>query len=135
MTASSVILDSPEAIRRHLTDDISRHEFDFPGVRFVLCDDRNEVRAHVHVSDTPPDADVDEYRQVVSTLAEGVARAGDDNAMLLAVLRAGAPVLVRADRVLYRAARSVCAEHRVRLLGVHIVTPHGQREVLLDDAL
>ena len=69
MTASHVFLDSPESIQRHLRNDIERYEFDCPGVRFVLCDDRNEVRAHVHIADTPPEADHDEYELVVSTMA------------------------------------------------------------------
>lgn len=135
MTSPLVILDSPQAIRRHLRSGIGPHEFDAPGVRFVLCDRRNEVRAHIHVSDPPPATDVEEFRMVAGTLAEGVARTGDGNGMLLALIRSGAPTLLPEDKVWFRVACSVCAEHKVRLLGVHIVTPHGQREVLLDDAL
>ena len=39
------------------------------------------------------------------------------------------------DAVWVRVARAVCADRGVRLLGVHVLTPHGQREVNLDDAL
>jgi hypothetical protein len=135
MTESTVILDSPESIRQHLRRDIGRHEFDDPGVRFVLCDDRNEVRAHVHVGDTPPEVDLAASRRVVALMADGLTSAGDDGAMLLAVMRAGAPTLAPSDAVWFRVARAVCADRGVRLLGVHVLTPHGQREVNLDDAL
>ena len=134
MTASHVFLDSPESIQRHLRNDIERYEFDCPGVRFVLCDDRNEVRAHVHIADTPPEPDVDEYELVVSTMAESLTGA-DDPAMLLALMRPGAPTLAPSDAVWFRVARAVCTARDVRLLGVHVLTPHGQREVNLDDAL
>jgi hypothetical protein len=134
MTESPVFLDSPESIRRHLRCDIARYEFDDPGIRFVLCDDRNEVRAHVHIGETPPEVDLDASRRVVALMAEGLSVTGD-GAMLLAVMRAGAPTLTPADAVWFRVARAVCADRGVRLLGVHVLTPHGQREVNLDDAL
>jgi hypothetical protein len=135
MTGLPVYLDSPESIRRHLRCDIGRHEFDDPGVRFVLCDGRNEVRAHVHVGDTPPDVDPEASRLVVGVMADGLTAAGNDGAMLLAVMRAGAPILAPSDGLWFRVARAVCADRGVRLLGVHVLTPHGQREVNLDDAL
>ncbi|GEM_PF-1641063 len=135
MTRSTVVLDSPEAIQRHLRCDIEPDDFDNPGVRFVLCDGRNEVRAHFHITDAPPDATEDDYAFMVSVFAQGMANDGDDGAMLLALTRPGPPTLSQGDRLWFRAAHEVCAEHDVRLLGVHVVTPRGQREVLLDDAL
>ena len=135
MTASHVFLDSPESIQRHLRDDIERYEFDCPGVRFVLCDDRNEVRAHVHIADTPTEPDHDEYELVVSTMAESLAHTGDDPAMLLALMRPGTPSLTPSDGCGSGSPTMSAPTTGVRLLGVHVLTPHGQREINLDDAL
>jgi hypothetical protein len=135
MTATTVVLDSPEAIQRHLRDGIGREDFAVPGVRFVVCDDRNEVRAHFHVSETPPAASFDDCTCVVGVFAGAVADFGGDNAMLVALTRRGEPTLTPPDRRWFHAVRQVCAERQVRMLGVHVVTPKGQREVQLDDAL
>ncbi len=131
----TTILNSPEAIRRHLRCDIEPDDLDLPGLRFVVCDEHNEVRAHFHITDAPPDASEDDAALMVSVFAQGMSNVGGSGAMLLALTRPGPPTLSAADRLWFRTAHAVCAEHDVRLLGVHVVTPRGQREVLLDDVL
>jgi hypothetical protein len=134
MTVSEERLDSPEAIRDHLGVGIEPEGFDTNGVRFVLCDEANTVLAYV-MTDCPADANDEQCTNIVAQFARPLADGPDNAAMLLALTRPGPPALISSDRRWFRAAHAVCAKHKVRLLGVHVVTPHGQREVLLDDAL
>ena len=53
MRHKTVVLDTPEAIERHLGLDIEPAGFDDPAVRFVLCDRANQVLAHCHVRALP----------------------------------------------------------------------------------
>jgi hypothetical protein len=135
MTTSTVFLDSPEAICQHLRHGIPWEDFDVPGVRFIACDEHNEVRAHFHVAETPPEATFDDCAFLTSVFVEGMSGSGPDNALLVALTRRGAPTLTPADRRWFRAVHQVCAEHRLRLLGVHVVTPRGSREMVLDDVI
>lgn len=132
MDQQSVFLDSPQAISQHLEEDIPRHEFDRPGLRFVVCDERNRVHTHLHVDDVPPDRE--EIKHAVNTMV-GVTGEFPGMGMVVVAMRPGIPTLTAADGVLYHAAHAACAKHGVRLLGVHVLTPHGRREVRLDDAL
>lgn len=134
MRPKTVVLDTPQAIERHLGVAIEPAGFDGPAVRFVLCDDANQVLAHCHVGALPAELSAAECARAVS-LFVGVLADGGDGALLLALVRPGPPSLCRTDGIWFRAAHEVCAEHRVRLLGVHVVTPQGQREVRWDDAL
>ncbi|HEX6869523.1 MAG TPA: hypothetical protein VF163_00370 [Micromonosporaceae bacterium] len=135
MTATTDVLDSPQAIRAHLDRLLASADFDLPGARFVLCDERSEVRAHFHISHLPADVSEADCAFVTSTFAEGLARESRDRAMVLALIRAGTEAVTVADGRWFRAAHQACRDHPVRLLGVHIVTPRGHREVVLDDAL
>ena len=128
-------LDSPSAIRHHLALGIERASLFTPGVRFVYCDKRNRVLVHCHVDHVPTDTPPADCRQTLQVFVEGAEVVGRDGALLIALTRPGPPVLVPADRRWFRIAHQVCAEREVRLLGVYVVTPRGQREVLLDDAL
>jgi hypothetical protein len=60
---------------------------------------------------------------------------GGDGAVLVALTRPGPVTITGSDGQWFRAAHQICAEQEARLLGVHVVTPRGQREVVLDDAL
>jgi hypothetical protein len=126
-----IVLDSPAAIERHLRHDIEPEGFDSNGIRLVFCDNRNRVLAHCHVGEVPADVGSPVCARTISTLTHSFSPA----AMLIALTRPGPPTLTAADGRWFRAAHEVCAEHEVRLLGVHVVTPRGQREVVLDDAL
>jgi hypothetical protein len=126
-----VVLDSPAAIERHLRRNIEPEGFASFGIRLVFCDHRNRVFWHCHVGEVPRDLGSLACAQTISTLTHSFL----PDAMLVALTRPGPPMLTAADGRWFRAAHEVCAVHEVRLLGVHIVTPRGQREVLLDDAL
>jgi hypothetical protein len=131
---AKVFLHSPEAIQRHLRMNIEPSGFDTNGVRFVLCDDRNQVLVHCHVGEIPADITSDECSRTLSIFAHSMSHGGD-GAILVALTRPGPPTLMPSDLRWFRAAYRACAAHDVRLLGVHVVTPRGQREVVLDDAL
>jgi hypothetical protein len=126
-----IVLNSPAAIERHLRHGIEPEGFDSNGIRFVFCDNRNRVLIHCHVGEVPADVGPTVCARTISTLVHNLS----GGAMLVALTRPGPPTLTAADGRWFRAAHEVCAEHEVRLLGVHVVTPRGQREVVLDDAL
>jgi hypothetical protein len=131
---TNVFLHSPTDISRHLRWDIEPAGFDGNGVRVVLCDNRNQVVCHCHVGEVPYDISRAECDRTLSLFAHHVSDAGD-GAILLALTRPGPPTLTEVDTRWYHAAHRACARHQVRLLGVHVVTPRGQRELVLDDAL
>jgi hypothetical protein len=131
---TKVFLHSDEAIRRHLRRDIEPAGFDSNGVRFVLCDNQNQVLVHCHVGEIPTNISPAECNRTLSLFAHSISHGGD-GAILLALTRPGPPTLMPSDLRWFRAARRACAAYEVRLLGVHVVTPRGQREVVLDDAL
>lgn len=133
MTTDEILLDSTDAIREHLSRTVEPEGGH--GVRMVLCDDRNAVLTHVHVGEAPEDPDEDECTRIVTPFAHAMCAGPASGAMVLALTRPGPPTLSVADRRWFRIAHRVCAIHDIRLLGVHVVTPRGQREVLLDDAL
>jgi hypothetical protein len=129
------VLDSPAAIAAHLDDAIEEWERGRRGVRFVLCDARNKVRVHCPVDDLPIRTDPAECAHAISVFAGALVDSERDGALLVALTRPGTGVIDEPDRVWFHAAHHVCARRGVRLLGVHLVTPTHQREIVLDDAL
>jgi hypothetical protein len=134
MTEKKVFLDSPEAIERHLVHDLELESFAGNGVRLVLCDRRNQVLSHYHVCDAPTDVTTGECAQALRVLAQRIP-VGRGDAILVALIRPGPIALTASDGHWFHAAHTVWAQRAVRLLGVHVVTPRGQREVVLDDVL
>lgn len=139
-----VWLDSPTAIEQHLRQDIPEYDLQEPGVRFILCDDDNQVLMHTHVTSSDMEEDVgDEPDDGLGTgpdativrWVNAIGGHGLVGGLLLALTRPGSPALTRSDRECFKAAHHVCAEQSVRLLGVHVVTPRGQRAIRLDDVL
>jgi hypothetical protein len=129
------VLDSPDAIAGHLAEAIEEWERGRRGVRFVLCDADNEVRVHCPVDDLPECTDPADCAHAVSVFATALADSEPDGAMLVALTRPGSGTVIDPDRVWFHAAHEVCAKTGVRLLGVHLLTPSDQREIVLDDAL
>lgn len=129
------VLDSPEAISAHLAEAIEEWERGRRSVRFVLCDARNEVRVHCPVDDLPARAEAADCEHAVSVFAGALAESERNGALLVALTRPGSGMIDQPDRVWFHAARDVCARTGVRLLGVHLITPTHQREIVLDDAL
>jgi hypothetical protein len=135
-----VWLDSPREIERHLLRDIPEYDLTEPGLRFILCDGDNEVFYHAHCGELDmPDQDgvVHAPEETVAVFIRNVL--GDhfppEIGLLLALTRPRGLSVTDGDRACFRAAKSACAHEGVRLMGVHIVTPRGQRELTMDDAL
>jgi hypothetical protein len=129
------VLDTAEAIAAHLADAVEEWERGRRGVRFVLCDRANEVQVHCPVDDLPADTDPAECAHAVSVFATALADSEPDGALLVALTRPGSGTITDPDRRWFHAAHEVCAKLGVRLLGVYLLTPSGQREIVLDDAL
>jgi hypothetical protein len=139
-SAESPILDSPEAIRGHLADSLEPWERGRRSIRFVLCDGENRVRVHCPVDGMPAQPEPDACRRAVSVFAHALADGETSldehaGAMLVVLTRPGPATVADPERRWFHAAHEGCAEHRVRLLGVYLLTPGETREVVLDDAL
>jgi len=134
MTDDDTVLDTPDAIREHLAAELRLTGFRDRGLRIILCGERNQVLLHCHVAELPPNVSDEDCRKTLCPWAFPIG--GDlSGAMVVALTRPGPLTLTDSDRRWFRIAHAVCADHEVRLLGVHLATPHGQRELVLDDAL
>lgn len=102
------------------------------GVRFVLCDDDNLVRVHCPVDDLPPDLNPDEIPVIVSAFAQPLADLSDCPGVLVVLTRPGPSAIIDLDRHWFRKTHEICAGFGIRVLGVHLMTPHEHREVVLD---
>lgn len=131
----SPVLDSAAAIRSHLDEALTADERAEPAVRFVLCDGGNRVRVHCPVDGLDPAADPEVCQQAAAVFATALAGGEAHGGMLVVLTRPGSATVTHADRVWFHATREACAEHGIRMLGVHVLTPVTSREVVLDDAL
>jgi hypothetical protein len=130
----NVVLDSRLAIERYLNCHVPADDLIGRGLRIVLCDARNRVLVHLPIHDVPLDLTEDECADALGPFAKLLGH-GHDGAVLVALTRAGPPMVTTADGRWFRAATDVCDRYAVRFLGLHLVTSRGQREVVLDDAL
>jgi hypothetical protein len=133
--SESAALNSPEAIAAHLADAIEEWERGRRGVRFVLCDAHNEVRVHCPVDDLPARTGRADCEHAIAVFAGALVDSERGGALLVALTRPGTGTVEPADRVWFHAAHEVCGRAGVRLLGVYLITPTHQREIVLDDAL
>lgn len=129
------VLDTPEAIHEHLEIALDPGDRGQRGVRFVLCDAANRVMVHCPVDDIPGNVGAEECAQFVSVFASALAEGEDGGGILVALTRPGSARITEVDRTWFRATHDVCAENRVRVLGVHLMTPGEHREIHPDDAL
>jgi hypothetical protein len=91
----------------------------------LICDDDDRMLVPVVVGDLPPDiTDEDRQRTVTRVLATMEGR----GSVLVAVARRAGLDIRAEDRAWLRAAARACAGGP-RLLGVHVITPEGSREV------
>lgn len=130
-----VVLDSAAAIRAHLEEALTPTERTVPAVRFVLCDAANRVRVHCPVDGLNPAAEPAVCAQAASVFAHALADGEGGGGMLLVLTRPGSAWVTDADRTWFHVAHKACAESGVRMLGVRVMTPDTQREIVLDDAL
>ncbi len=91
----------------------------------LLCDDDDRMRVPVVVGDLPAALSDDDRRQ---TVAKVVAVLKGRGAVLVAVARRSGLSIRSEDRAWRRAAERACADGP-RLLGVHVITLDGSREV------
>lgn len=129
-----VFLGSKKHIERHLRGGLGPTCFEGNSAYFVVCDHNSRLRKRIAVDDIDDDVAWADCVRITSAFADGLAHSGD-GAMLLVLTRPGPVSLRLTDRRWFMAARYACATYRVRLLGVYVATPRGQREVVLDDAL
>jgi hypothetical protein len=129
MTTSKA-LDSAESVRR-LVEETFLPTTSGPGITFLLCDKQCYGKAAIPIDGAPPDPPFDECRRIAGAFASLVGK--ENGALLLVIERAGPASIVRSDVDWLRAMQETCAEHRVRMLGVWLVTPKQAREVALDD--
>jgi hypothetical protein len=129
------VLDTPEAIHEHLEIALDPDDRATRGVRFVLCDADNRVMVHCPVDDVPLDVDVEDCKQFVSVFASALAEGDEGGAILVALTRPGTSTITEEERSWFRATHEICAENRVRVLGVHLLTPREHREIHPDDAI
>jgi hypothetical protein len=129
------VLDTPDAIREHLEIALDPGDRGTQGVRFVLCDADNRVMVHCPVDDVPADVELEDCKRFVSVFASALAEGDEGGALLVALTRPGTATIGEVDRAGFRATHEVCAENRVRVLGVHLLTPREHREIHPDDAI
>jgi hypothetical protein len=140
MDKQLVWLDSPREIERHLSRNIPEYDLTEPGLRFILCDGDNEVFYEAQCGELDqPDEDglVHPPEETVAAFIRDVLgeHFPPEIGLLLALTRPRGLAVTDDDRACFRAARSACAHEHVRLMGVHVVTPRGQRELTVDDVL
>jgi hypothetical protein len=105
-------------------------------VWFIACDrSPTDYLVHLPVDEIPPNATDDECRYIAGFFAETVAQLDVLTGMAVVLTRPGSPVVGEVDRRWYRAVHDSCAEHDLRLLGVHLLTPRGSRELHFDDVM
>jgi hypothetical protein len=128
------ILDTPAAVEYHLTWELEPPDLLASSLCFIICDEDRAVVTHCHVAGMPTSPTEADGVTIANALVHLAAEA-DAAAVLVALWRPGIPTLTPGDGVLYRAIGLAVAASPVQLLGVYVVTPHGLREVCLDDAL
>ena len=92
----------------------------------LLCDAQGWLLQPCVVSPLPPASSEDERVHVARVLADSV---GSDGSLLLAIARSDGLTLTDDDYAWAAAARRACGAE-VRLLGVHVITLGGSRDVL-----
>jgi hypothetical protein len=91
----------------------------------LLCDVEGRLMQPVVITDLPAHLSDAEREHLVGTFVETL---GWDGSLLLAIARRDGLSITPDDLAWSRAARRVCAAE-VELLGVHVVTVAGSREV------
>jgi hypothetical protein len=105
-------------------------------VWFMLCAlDLRKVLMHIPVDAVPADPTKAECAHAARLFVDLIVHLDIEAGLLVAITRPGTSTVAASDRLWYRAARQACIDGGVPLLGVHLVTPSGQREIMLDDVL
>ena len=120
-------LDEPTLVADVLDLVVSEADRRAGALAMLLCDDQWRLLQPCVVSPLDPTPSENERVRVVQVFAEALGAGGS---LLLAIARGDGLGLTQDDHAWAAAARRVCDAARVRLLGVHVVTLCGSREVL-----
>jgi hypothetical protein len=133
MTSEAFVRD---VIAEHVDQVVTLDQRSRNSVWFIACDrSPTDYLVHLPVDEIPPNATDDECRYIAGFFAETVAQLDVQTGMAVVLTRPGSPVVGEVDRRWYRAVHDSCAEHDLRLLGVHLLTPRGSRELHFDDVM
>ena len=127
--------DTKSPFVEHLDLAIAPYERRRRSVWYVLYDDDGRPVMHCPVDEVPSKPTFDECVEISDAIARAVQHLDDGVSLLVAITRPGSPSVMASDRLWYRAVQQVCAARQVPLLGVHVLTAEGHREMFLDDVL
>ena len=131
MTSEASVRD---AIAEHVDHVVTREQRSRTSVWFIVCDrSPTDYVVHLPVDELPPSATDEECRFIAGFFADTVAQLRVQTGMAVVLTRPGGPTVAEVDRRWYRAVHGSCLAHAVRLLGVHLLTPGGSRELFFDD--
>jgi hypothetical protein len=95
----------------------------------VVCDERARPRVVQLIHDVPPGMGTERRDHTMRSLAGILAEAVPQGRFLLARARPGGLSLTTDDLGWRRCVEESFHAHSLRLLGVHVVTPDGSREI------
>lgn len=95
----------------------------------VLCDSQDRMLQPCTVDSLPGSFDKDSREQMLRPFVQALATHEPNGAALVALARPDGMKVTDDDRAWWQAAMRVCTQAGIRLLGLHIVTRHGSREV------
>jgi len=94
----------------------------------LVCDETDRLRVPMVVDDVPVTVPPATEQTALTRLVDDLASLDADLSVLVAIARDGGLSVTAADRA-WAEAIATAAAGRVRLLGVHVVTLDGSREV------
>jgi hypothetical protein len=95
----------------------------------LLCDAGDRLRTPVVVDQVPATASGAERARTLTRLLTELADIDADVSLLAAIARRGGLSVRPDDHTWAEAIASAAADCRIRLLGVHIITPDGSRPI------
>jgi hypothetical protein len=132
MTSKAFVRD---VLAEHIERVVTREQRSRRSVCFIACNRSPTDRVlYLPVDELPPNSTDEECRFIAGFFADAVAELGWTG-MAVVLTRPGGPTVANVDRRWYGAVRDSCGEHGLRLLGMHLLTPGGSRELFLDDVI
>lgn len=131
MTSEAFVRD---VLTDHIERVITREQRSQRSVFFIACDrSPTDHVVHLPVDELPLDPTAEECRFVADFFAEAVTHLNVRTGMAVVLTRPGGPTVADVDRRWFRAVHESCGENGLRLIGVHLLTPGGSRELFFDD--
>ena len=127
---------SVDAIAEHIERVVTRDQRGRHSVWFIVWDRSAPDRiVHFPIDEIPPSPTEEECRYVAGFFTDTIAQMGLATGVVFLITRPGATAVSSIDRRWYRAVHAASAENLVPLLGVHLLTPYGGRQLVLDDVI